>query len=358
MPQRNLALELLRRLLSDEIKAQSRRNLVQARSFAEMLERTIRAYQNRSIEAAQVIAELVELARQMREARGRGEALGLADDELAFYDALGTNDSAVMELGDETLKAIARDLVTMMRASVTIDWSVKETVRARIRAAVKRLLRKYGYPPDKAEQATVTVLEQAEQVCHNWAEVGELPTEPPVAPPVEQPVALEPATTPFRVLHPSEARPYENCIPLYSLRAAAGRFSESQEVEPEAWVVPHGRTRPGTGLFVARVVGESMNRRIPNGAYCVFRTPVVGSRQGKVVLVQHRDITDPDNGGQYTVKVYESIKVPAPDDAGSWRHVDIRLKPETNAPGYQPITLRASEEWEVQVIAELLEVLG
>ncbi len=373
MPQKNLALEVLRRLLSDEIRAQSRRNVVRARSFAEMLERTIRAYQNRAIESAQVIAQLVEMARQMREERQRGAALGLSDDEVAFYDALATNGSAVLEMGDETLKAIARDLVRTLRRSVTIDWTEKESVRARLRAAVKRLLRRYGYPPDKAESASATVLEQARVVCEHWAEEGAPPAGAPLAAPAasetaagaEAPLAAaappesavppESAGPPFRVLAPSEARPYENCIPLYSLEAAAGAFSGSQAVEPEAWVVPNGRTRPGPGLFVARVAGESMNRRIPNGAWCVFRAPVTGSRQGKVVLVQHRDIADPDHGGRYTVKVYESTKVT--DGEGGWRHVEIHLRPDTDAPGYGPIVLRAADEGEVRVIAELVEVL-
>jgi type I restriction enzyme R subunit len=130
--------------------------------FSEMLEQSIRKYQNRTIEAAQVINELIDLAKEMREANRRGEQLNLTDDELAFYDALEVNDSAVKVLGDETLRQIAIDLVNTIRNNITIDWTVKENVRAKMRAAVKRLLRKYGYPPDKQEKATETVLEQAE----------------------------------------------------------------------------------------------------------------------------------------------------------------------------------------------------
>ncbi len=165
LPHKNLAVELLRRLLSDEVKAYGRKNLVTSRSFADMLERTIRTYQNRSIETAAVIQELIELARNMREAHRRGDDLGLREDELAFYDALEVNDSAVMVLGDETLKKIAQELVETVRRNVTIDWTVKESVRAKLRAMVKRVLRKHGYPPDKQEQATQTVLEQAELLC-------------------------------------------------------------------------------------------------------------------------------------------------------------------------------------------------
>jgi type I restriction enzyme R subunit len=168
LPQKNLAVELLRKLLNEEIKTRSRKNLVQARSFTEMLERSIRAYQNRAIETAQVIEELIALAKEMREADRRGEELGLKEEEVAFYDALETNDSAVKVLGDETLRTIARELVETVRNNVTIDWTVKESIRAKLRIMVKRILRKHGYPPDKQEKATQTVLEQAELLCKDW----------------------------------------------------------------------------------------------------------------------------------------------------------------------------------------------
>jgi len=169
MPQRNLAVELLRKLLQGEIRTRRRKNLMQSRSFAEMLEESLRRYQNRAIEAAQVIEELIALARQMREANARGEQLGLTEDELAFYDALETNESAVKVLGDETLRQIARELVAKVRQNVTIDWTVREDLRAKLRVLVKRILRKYGYPPDRQEKATQTVLEQAELLSAEWA---------------------------------------------------------------------------------------------------------------------------------------------------------------------------------------------
>jgi type I restriction enzyme R subunit len=170
LPQKNLAVELLRKLLNDEIKSLSRKYLVQSRSFADMLERTILRYQNRTIESAEVIAELIALAREMREANRRGEQLRLTEDEVAFYDALEVNDSAVNVLGDETLKKIARELVEMVHNNVTIDWTIRVTVRAKLRVMVKRILRRYGYPPDKQEKATKTVLEQAELIARDWAE--------------------------------------------------------------------------------------------------------------------------------------------------------------------------------------------
>ncbi len=169
LPQRNLAAELLQRLLQDEIKTRRQHNVVQARSFAGLLEQAIRRYQNRAIETAQVIEELIQLAKDMRAASARGEALGLTEDEVAFYDALETNDSAVQVLGDETLKAIARELVATVRRNVTIDWTIRDNVRAQLRVYVKRILRAHGYPPDKQEKATQTVLEQAEVLSQSWA---------------------------------------------------------------------------------------------------------------------------------------------------------------------------------------------
>jgi type I restriction enzyme R subunit len=344
MPHRNLAVELLRKLLRDEIRHRSKRNLVEARSFSEMLETTVRRYQNRAIETAQVIEELIALAKEMQAARARGEELGLTDDELAFYDALETNDSAVAVLGDDALREIARELTDTVRRNATIDWTLKESVRARLRTMVRRILRRHGYPPDKQEQATKTVLAQAEQLGLDFVESPALAVAGP-----------ERVVVPFARVAPADLVPFENAVPLYTLEAAAGGFGAEQSVEPEDWVAPGGSTDPGPGLFVARVVGESMNRRIPNGAYCLFRHPVEGSRDGRVLLVEQASISDPDHGGQYTVKVYRSERETLPD--GSWRHTEIRLEPDTDAPGYEPIVLQGMPEDAVRVIAELVEVL-
>lgn len=168
MPHRNLAVELLRKLLSDEVKRRAKHSLVQSRSFEQLLDEAVQRYQNRAVEAAQVIEELIRLAKDMRAARARGQHLGLSDDELAFYDALEVNDSAVKVLGDEALRAIARELVETVRNSVTIDWTVRESVRAKLRVVVKRILRRHGYPPDKQEAAATTVLEQAALLSDYW----------------------------------------------------------------------------------------------------------------------------------------------------------------------------------------------
>ena len=171
MTRQNLAVDLLQKLIKGEISTRRRQNMIQARSFAGLLEETIRRYQNRAIEAAQVIEELVALAKEIREATARGEELGLTEEELAFYDALETNDSAVKILGDDTLKAIAQELVETIRSNVTVDWTLRESVRANIRIKVRQILRKHGYPPDKAQKATDTVIQQAELLSEEWAPV-------------------------------------------------------------------------------------------------------------------------------------------------------------------------------------------
>lgn len=168
LPQKNLAVETPKKLLQDEIQVHLRKNVVQSRAFSELLERAMNKYHNRVIEAAQVIEELIAIAKQMREAHLRGEKLGLSEEEAAFYDALASNNSAVQVLGDEMLKKIAQELVERVRRSVSVDWSRRENTRAQLRVLVKRILRKYGYPPDKQEQATELVLEQTEVLCEGW----------------------------------------------------------------------------------------------------------------------------------------------------------------------------------------------
>jgi len=169
MKHKNIAFELLRKLLSDEIKVRTKYNLVQSRTLSEMLENAINKYQNNLLTATEIINELIDLAREMREADKRGEKLKLTEDELAFYDALEVNDSAVKVLGDDTLRDIARILVQRVRANTTIDWTIKENVKARLKVIVKRVLREYGYPPDKQEKAVQTVLQQAELLAESWS---------------------------------------------------------------------------------------------------------------------------------------------------------------------------------------------
>ncbi len=166
---KNVAAELLAKLLGDEIKVRSKRNLVQSREFSEMLKKTLNAYHNRAIATQEVIEELIKLAKQLNEADQRGVDLGLNDDEVAFYDALAANNSALEVMGKDNLKVIATELVTRVRKSVTIDWTLRESARAKIKVLVKRILRKHGYPPDLQDEATKLVLQQAELLCAEWA---------------------------------------------------------------------------------------------------------------------------------------------------------------------------------------------
>ncbi len=165
---KNVAAELLEKLLKDEVKVRSKRNLVQSQLFSEKLQKALNAYHNRAIATQEVIEELIKLAKEMDAATKRGADLGLTDDEVAFYDALAANDSAVQAMGDDKLKVIAAELISKVRTSVTIDWTLRESARAKIRVMVKRILNKHGYPPDLQEAAVKTVLQQAELLCVNW----------------------------------------------------------------------------------------------------------------------------------------------------------------------------------------------
>ncbi|WP_404944706.1 type I restriction endonuclease subunit R [Ralstonia pickettii] len=168
LPERNLAVELLERLLEGEIKSRFAGNVVQEKKFSEMLANVVKRYQNRAIETAQVIEELIDMAKKFRAAASRGEELGLTEDEVRFYDALANNESAVRELSDETLKKIAHELTENLRQNITVDWSARESVRAKLRLMVKRILRKYKYPPDQQEGAVELVLQQAEALGEAW----------------------------------------------------------------------------------------------------------------------------------------------------------------------------------------------
>ena len=159
----------------------------------------------------------------------------------------------------------------------------------------------------------------------------------------------------LRVLPEWEAKPYENCIPVYDLQVAAGLFSDAQAVGQPDWVEVPPEIRVQEGLFVTRVVGESMNRRIPNGSWCLFRAKPIGTRQGRIVLVQHQEIHDTETGGHYTVKAYHSDK--SVNEFGEWEHQQITLKPDTTASGFEPIVLKNFEPDEFKILAEFVAVL-
>jgi type I restriction enzyme R subunit len=169
MTHKNLALELLKKLLKGEIKTRTKVNLVQSKKFSEMLDSSVRNYQNNLITSAQVIDEMIRLAKEIKEADRRGEDLGLDFREYAFYSALEVNDNSVAVLGDEILRHIARELVDTIRKNTSIDWTVRENVQAKMRLAVKKILRKHGYPPDMELKATETVLEQAKLLANDFS---------------------------------------------------------------------------------------------------------------------------------------------------------------------------------------------
>jgi type I restriction enzyme R subunit len=166
---KNVAAELLEKLLKDELKVRSKRNLVQSQVFSEKLKKTLNAYHNRAIATQEVIEELIKLAKELDAATKAGQEMGLTDDEKAFYDALAANDSALMAMGDDKLKVIAAELISQVKKSVTIDWTLRESARAKIKVMVKRILNRHGYPPDMQEEAVRTVLKQAELLCAEWA---------------------------------------------------------------------------------------------------------------------------------------------------------------------------------------------
>ncbi|MDI3256096.1 MAG: DUF3387 domain-containing protein, partial [Bacillota bacterium] len=169
MEKKNLALEALRKLLADSIRSRAKANVVETRAFSERLEAAVARYHANAITTAEVLQELIQLARDIRAARQRGEEQGLSDEEIAFYDALAENESAVQVMGDDKLRVIAHELLMSLKENVTVDWAHRESARARMRVLVKRILRKYGYPPDLQDVAVQTVLQQAEVLSSAWS---------------------------------------------------------------------------------------------------------------------------------------------------------------------------------------------
>ena len=169
MPYKNLAVELLEKLLRDDIKAKSKRNVVQEKKFSDRLQATLGKYHNRAIETAKVIEELIQMAKDFTKAAKHGEDLGLNFDELAFYDALAENESALIEMGDETLKKIAMELTSKLRSSISVDWQKRESVRAKMRNIIRIILKRFKYPPDRAAEAMDMVMKQAEVLSDEWS---------------------------------------------------------------------------------------------------------------------------------------------------------------------------------------------
>ena len=377
MPRKNLAFEALKKLLSDEIKIRQKTNLIQARSFLELLNQAIKAYTNKNIETAEVIEQLLELAAKMRKSYKRNEDLGLTEDEIAFYDALGVSDSAVKVLGDETLKTIAKELADAIRKNITIDWTKKESVQAKMRLMVKRILKEHGYPPDKQENATNTVLEQAKVLCADWSEKAEsLEANEPLSadsllrydsisranPSSISKYNLIDFPAKFDIL-PDNAVPKEQkfveYLPVYSLEAAASKFSGEQYVEQLGWKNVKNSTyshKLSPDMFIAKVTGKSMEPTIPDGSYCIFRFERGGSRDGKVVLVKSsKFVADPETNQKFTVKRYKSEKEYIEED-GRWLHKKIILSPDNK--DFDDIVIENASETDFKVVAEFVFVIN
>jgi type I restriction enzyme R subunit len=168
-PHKNLAIEALKKLIAGNVQSHAKRNITQSRAFTERLEAAIARYHANALTTAQVLEELIQLAKEMRAARSRGEDVGLSDEEIAFYDALAENESARTAMGEPALRLIALELVNSVRGNISVDWMHRDTARARMRVLVKRILRKYGYPPDMQDAAVQNVLQQAEALSATWA---------------------------------------------------------------------------------------------------------------------------------------------------------------------------------------------
>lgn len=247
------------------------------------------------------------------------------------------NDSAVKMLGDETLKMIARELVQAVRNNVTIDWTLKESIQAKLRVMVKRVLRKHGYPPDKEKKATETVLEQAALLCKDWA---------------EKPVAEEKSDLFFSDVIP-DGNYEEGYLPIYDLQAVATAFKEQPTPNIKGWKPMPDKRHLKEDMFIAQVVGKSMEATIPDNSWCLFRPDQGGSRNGKIVLVESRHIADPETMKSYTIKRYFSEKIVTED---TFRHIKIILRPDNKV--FKDIVLENVPGDDFCVVAEFIAVLA
>jgi len=341
MQRKNLAMELLKKLLNDELKSRLKKSLVQSRKLSEMLEQTIRKYQNNLLTTAQVIEELIKIAKDIKESHKRREDMGLSDDELAFYDALADNDSARDVLGDKMLRELAVVLVDKVKANVSIDWTLKESVQAKLRTIVKRLLRKYGYPPDKQKLATETILKQTELLCDEWTS-GDI-----------SPVAKKEKPDLFFSDVISEGSYKDGYIPVYDLQAVATSFEEQPTPNIKGWKPIFDKRYQKDDVFIAQVVGKSMEPTIPDRSWCIFRYNPGGSRNGLVVLVESRLVQDPETHQSFTIKRYRSEKEDL--GPGQWRHKKIILSPDNK--DFDDIILENVAEDDFRVVAEFISVI-
>jgi phage repressor protein C with HTH and peptisase S24 domain len=264
-------------------------------------------YLNGMLTNEQVIEELLNLAKQIAEARKEGEQLGLTADELAFYDAL-TKPQAIKDFYEnEELIAITKELADTLRKNRTIDWQKKESARAGMRRLVKRLLKKYNYPPEATENAMEIVIRQCEQWTDNNSDVRPAVTEQKTATEQNAP-AVEPDIQPLVLEDVDEEQKYIAYYPVYSVRAACGHFGHYEPAEQIGWMQVDGLGKKDCNKFIIQAVGHSMEPRIHDGDYCLFQRYQGGSREGKIILAEHQGSVDSEYEGSYSIKEYHSTK--------------------------------------------------
>ena len=341
MKEKNIAIELLKRLLAERVHLYQKTNVIQAEKFSDMLNASLSNYLKGLLTNEEVIQELLKLAKEIATSEAQGNELGLTMEEKAFYDAL-TRPQAVKDVyTNEQLVEMTHELTDQLRKNRTIDWQKKETARAGMRRMIKRLLKKYKYPPEEADNAMDIVLRQ----CEQWTDNISLSTSSQHTTPEENQENPK-----VRPLYPDYR---EGSLPLYSIRAACGYFGEGEEVEVQGWISAEGIGRLNEDLFVVQAAGNSMEPRIHDGDYCVFERYKGGSRNGKIVLAQHRGYYDDDNAGAFSIKEYNSTK--SADEYGNWQHESIELRPLN--PAYNPIVLTPDDIEDFKIIGEFVATL-
>lgn len=329
MEHKSLAFEALKKLLNEQIKARFGRNKLKEKKFSEMIEDAIKRYQSKAITSAQVIQELIDIAKQIREDKSKGKELGLTDEEEAFYDALANNQSAIDILGDQMLKKIAIELTDIVKKNASIDWTIKKNVQANLKVQIKRLLKKYGYPPDKQQMAADLVLEQAESFAGVWSYERDHKSKMEILQDIK------------------ELLQFKEYLPVYSLKAAAGRFDKSQPTDKIGWMkVENGKL--DKNMFIAQIKGNSMRNVIKDGEYGIFRFTDNLPGQGEIALIQHREFTDLETGGAYSIKRYHKYKN------------KIEFKADTDEPHIAEATsyiLNSDNENEYRLIAKFIRVI-
>ena len=352
MKEKNIAIEILKNLINERVKHYQRTNLIQAEKFSELLNRSLSNYLKGMLTNEEVIQELLSLANDISEAEKQGNELGLNSEEKSFYDAL-TKPEAVQDFyTNEELVAMTKELTDMLRKNRTIDWQKKESARAGMRRLVKRLLKKYNYPPEATENAMEIVIRQCEQWTDNNSDVRPSLQEQKIATEQNTPI-VEPDTQPLILEEVDEEQKFIAYYPVYSVRAACGLFGHYEPAEHIGWMQVNGFGKKDCNKFIIQAVGHSMEPRINDGDYCLFQRYQGGSREGKIILAEHQGSVDTEYEGSYSIKEYHSTK--KYNEFGEWAHESIELHPLNRA--YHRIELSADDIEDFCIIGEFIKVV-